>query len=131
MPAMDAQGVSAYVPNHLLQELHDAVFNQRFRSSMELSKEQRRRTDRKVAYRSREIQELGEIVEEKGREEHLIEQYCLELLGLQTKVRSEVVQELRLKELCVGPDSRIYDWGLLRIRRSGTSYLGYGESGET
>lgn len=131
MPAMDAQGVSAYVPNHLLQELHDAAFNQRFRSSMELSKEQRRRTDRKVAYRSREIQELGEIVEEKGREEPLIEQYCLELLGLQTKVRSEVVQELRLKELCVGPDSRIYDWGLLRIRRSGTSYLGYGEAGET
>lgn len=121
---------SSYVPGLLLAELDEAMLKQRFMTSAELRKEERSRIESKLASRIREIKDLPAFSEEKVRQMNLIEQYSLDLLSLQKKVRAEVLQELRLKELCVEPDSRVYDWGLMRIRRSGTSYLGYGDAGK-
>lgn len=121
---------SSYVGGLLLAELDEAVLKQRFMTSAELQKEERSRMESKLSSRIREIKDLPAFSEEKVRQMNLIEQYSLDLLSLQKKVRAEVLQELRLKELCVAPDSRVYDWGLMRIRRSGTSYLGYGDAGK-
>lgn len=121
---------SSRVPGLLLAELDEAMLKQRFMTSAELRKEEKSRMDSKLASRIREMKDLPAFAEEKVRQMNLIEQYSLDLLSLQKKVRAEVLQELRLKELCVAPDSRVYDWGLMRIRRSGTSYLGYGDPGK-
>ena len=120
----------AYVPGQLFSELEDALSRQRYRTALELREEQRSRTRSKVTYRSQQIQNLPAFSEEQVRQTTLIEQHCLKLLSVQQKVRSDIVQELRLKEQCVGPDTQLYDWGLMRIRRSGTSHLGHGETGE-
>lgn len=120
----------AYVPGQLLSELEDALSRQRYMTAWELREEQRSRTRSKLTYRSQEIQNLPAFSEEQLRQTNLIEQHCLKLLSIQQKVRSDIVQELRLKEQCVGPDTQLYDWGLMRIRRSGTSHLGHGETGE-
>lgn len=128
-PAIEEDVDSSYVPGLLLAELDDTVLKKRLMTSAELRKEEGSRMESKLASRIREIKDLPAFTEEKVRQMNLIEQYSLDLLSLQKKVRAEVLQELRLKELCVEPDSRIYDWGLMRIRRSGTSYLGYGDTG--
>lgn len=129
-PAIEEDVDSSYVPGLLLAELDDTVLKKRLMTSAELRKEEGSRMESKLASRIREIKDLPAFTEEKVRQMNLIEQYSLDLLSLQKKVRAEVLQELRLKELCVEPDSRIYDWGLMRIRRSGTSYLGYGDTGK-
>lgn len=121
---------SPYVPGHLLAELDAAMLdNQRFMTSAELRNKEKFRMDSKLTHRIQEIKDLPAFSEEKVRQINLIEQYSLDLLNLQKKVRAEVLQELRLKELCNSPDSRVFDWGLMRIRRSGTSYLNYGDMG--
>ena len=120
----------SYVPGLLLAELDEAVLKKRIMTSAELRKEEASRMESRLASRIREIKDLPAFSEEKVRQMNLIEQYSLDLLSLQKKVRAEVLQELRLKEVCVEPDSRIYDWGLMRIRRSGTSYLGFGDTGK-
>jgi hypothetical protein len=133
-PATEEAVDSSYVPGLLLAELDEAVLKKRLKkrlmTSAELRKEEGSRVESRLTSRIREIKELPAFSEEKVRQMNLIEQYSLDLLSLQKKVRAEVLQELRLKELCVEPDSRIYDWGLMRIRRSGTSYLGYGDPGK-
>lgn len=49
---------------------------------------------------------------------------CMQLLGLQMRVRSEVAAELHLQQICGSPDAMLFDWGLMRLRRNMSALSG-------
>ncbi|CAM6084117.1 unnamed protein product [Calypogeia fissa] len=103
----------------LLTEFEDAVAAQRPRlmSAATLREEKDRRVQSQLANRIHELEDLHTDESEDVRLKKLLELHTLKLLGLQMKVRTEVVAELHLQEICARPDKTLFDWGLVRIRR--------------
>ncbi|KAL3690342.1 hypothetical protein R1sor_016651 [Riccia sorocarpa] len=118
--------VEAWRPGRYIEDFEDAVVVQRSRMkrSSLLKTEKDRRVTTLLQHRIKELESLPPDFQDEVRDQCIVELHTLKLLGLQMRVRTEVAAELHLQELCGSPDTNIFDWGLMRLRRNMSAFSG-------
>lgn len=93
-------------------------------SSAALKQELKDRVGRKLSRRMQELEATPLYFGEELRMKSLIELQGLKLGALQAKVRANVMAERHLQQACSGVDKSIFDWGLMRLVRTSSSFFG-------
>lgn len=103
----------------LITDLEDALSKQRPKcaSGFKLEEAVESRHQNQIRHRLNELQELPSSRGEDLQTKCLLELYGLKLAELQSKVRSDVSSEYWLNVECAYPDRRLFDWGMMRLRR--------------
>ncbi|XP_030536078.1 probable ATP-dependent DNA helicase CHR12 [Rhodamnia argentea] len=104
----------------LLAEFEDALLRQRINcmSGSKLAESKEKRLQSQVQHRISELEELPSTRGEDLQTKCLLELYGLKLADLQSKVRSQVSSEYWLRLNCAYPDKQLFDWGMMRLRRT-------------
>ncbi|XP_056175118.1 probable ATP-dependent DNA helicase CHR12 [Syzygium oleosum] len=104
----------------LLAEFEDALLRQRINcmSGSKLAESKEKRLQSRVQHRISELEELPSTRGEDLQTKCLLELYGLKLADLQSKVRSQVSSEYWLRLNCAYPEKQLFDWGMLRLRRT-------------
>ncbi|KAI5058249.1 hypothetical protein GOP47_0026942 [Adiantum capillus-veneris] len=95
-----------------------------FSSSSLLKQELEGRAGQKLSRRVHELEETPLYVGEELRMRSLIELQALKLSALQAKVMSDIMAERNLQQACSAVDKNIFDWGLMRLVRTPSSFFG-------
>lgn len=95
-----------------------------FCSSSLLKQELEGRVVQKLSRRLQELEATPLYYGEELRMRSLIELQALKLTALQTKVRSDVMAERHLQQACSAVDKNVFDWGLMRLVRTSSSFFG-------
>lgn len=113
----DGPGISN--EGDLLTDLEDALAKHRPRcmSGFGLTESWESRLQSHIQHRLTELEELPTSRGEELQSKCLLELYGLKLAELQSKVRSDVSSEYWLRLNCAYPDKKLYDWGVMRLRR--------------
>ncbi|KAH7434232.1 hypothetical protein KP509_06G006600 [Ceratopteris richardii] len=99
-------------------------YSAQFSSSSLLKQELEGRVAQKLTGRIQELEATPLYLGEETRMKSLIELQTLKLTALQKKVRSDIMAERHLQEACSSVDKNIFDWGLMRLVRTSTSFFG-------
>ncbi|KAK3440831.1 hypothetical protein EUGRSUZ_B01100 [Eucalyptus grandis] len=104
----------------LLAEFEDALLRQRINcmSGSKLAESMEKRLQSQVQHRISELEELPSTRGDDLQTKCLLELYGLKLADLQSKVRSQVSSEYWLRLNCAYPDKQLFDWGMMRLRRT-------------
>lgn len=95
-----------------------------FSSSAALKQEFEDRVGKLMVYHLHELEVPSEQLGEEQRMKRLLELQGLKLAAVQKKVRSEVVAEVHLQDACSSVDKQLFDWGLMRLVRTSSSFFG-------
>ncbi|MCO5585700.1 hypothetical protein L7F22_039636 [Adiantum nelumboides] len=95
-----------------------------FSSSTLLKQELEGRIGQKLSRRMQELEATPLHFGEELRMRSLIELQALKLVALQAKVRSDIMAERHLQQACSTVNRNIFDWGLMRLVRTSSSYFG-------
>ncbi|KAK9139734.1 hypothetical protein Scep_009415 [Stephania cephalantha] len=108
----------------LISDFEDALLEQRAKwtSGSKLRELGESRIESHIQHRLTELEELPSSKGDDMQTKCLLELYGLKLMDLQSKVRTEVSLEYRLREKCAYPDRILFDWGLSRLRRPSVLY---------
>lgn len=116
----------------LMINFEDAIAKQRmhFMSGAALRKTKEARFKSNLTHHLSELKELPSKRGDDLQTKSLLELYGLKLADLQQKVRSEVSAEYDLREECANPGKQLFDWGLMRLRRT-LPLFGMGDASTT
>ncbi|KAK9161195.1 hypothetical protein Syun_007536 [Stephania yunnanensis] len=108
----------------LISDFEDALLEQRVKwtSGSKLRELGESRIESHIQHRLTELEELPSSKGDDMQTKCLLELYGLKLMDLQSKVRTEVSSEYRLREKCAYPDRILFNWGLSRLRRPSVLY---------
>ncbi|XP_058192879.1 probable ATP-dependent DNA helicase CHR12 [Rhododendron vialii] len=115
----DKNGLGILKRGNLIIELEDALVKQRPNclSGSGLTESRDKRLQSHIQHRLAELEELPSSRGEDLQSKCLHELYGLKLSELQSKVRSDVSSEYWLRVHCAYPESQLFDWGMMRLRR--------------
>ncbi|CAL5209739.1 unnamed protein product [Lathyrus oleraceus] len=103
----------------LIADLKDAILEQRPKcaSRFKLEEAMESRHQSQIWHRLNELEELPSSRGEDLQTKCLLELYGLKLADLQSQIRSDVSSEYWLNVECAYPDRKLFDWGMMRLRR--------------
>ncbi|CAJ2630299.1 unnamed protein product [Trifolium pratense] len=115
----DVNGDVGNSGDDLITDLQDALSEQRTKcaSGFKLEEAMESRHQSQIRHRLNELEELPSSRGEDLQTKCLLELYGLKLAELQSKVRSDVSSEYWLNVECAYPDRKLFDWGMMRLRR--------------
>ncbi|KAF3775292.1 putative ATP-dependent DNA helicase [Nymphaea thermarum] len=108
------------IQGDLLEDFQNALLKQRlnYATSASLKKLEGYHLQINKHHRLNELEDLPISRGEDMQMNCLLELYGLRLLDLQRKVRADVSSEYWLQEKCSFADKHLFDWGMMRLRRS-------------
>ncbi|KAJ4722406.1 Chromatin structure-remodeling complex protein SYD [Melia azedarach] len=103
----------------LLTDFENALSKQRSKcmSGFALTESRESHYQSHIQHRLNELEELPSTRGEELQTKCLLELYGLKLAELQSKVRSDVSSEYWLRMSCAFPEKKLFDWGMMRLRR--------------